>query len=62
MQLSQQELARRLDVYQTTISQWERGERGIRHGRMLALALWALEHGAGEEGAETCEKPSSASS
>lgn len=47
--LSQQALAERLGVYQATVSDWERGRKGIRHGRILALALWALERGAGEE-------------
>lgn len=47
--LSQQHLAERLGIYQATVSDWERGKKGIRHGRILALALWALEHGAGEE-------------
>lgn len=47
--LSQQQLAERLGVYQATVSDWERGRKGIRHGRILALALWALERGAGEE-------------
>ena len=51
MGLSQQALAERLGVYQATVSDWERGRKGIRHGRILALALWALELelGAGEE-------------
>lgn len=47
--LSQQQLAMRLGVYQATVSDWECGRKGIRHPRVLALALWALEHGAGDE-------------
>lgn len=41
--MTQAELARALGVYQATISQWERGKRGIQHPRMLELALRALE-------------------
>jgi transcriptional regulator with XRE-family HTH domain len=53
--VSQSELARRLDVPVNTIWRWELDEEmprhrvGIRHGRILALALWALDRGAGEE-------------
>jgi transcriptional regulator with XRE-family HTH domain len=41
--MTQAELARALGVYQATISQWERGKRGIQHPRLLELALRALE-------------------
>ena len=52
---SMAQLGRLLDVPANTVYRWELQEdepkhgRGIRHGRMLALALWALEHGAGAE-------------
>lgn len=41
--MTQVELARRLGMYQTTVSQWEQGKRGIRHPLVLDLALRALE-------------------
>src|SRR5215204_4211933 len=40
--MSQTELAHALDVPKDTISRWERDVLGIRHGRILALALHAL--------------------
>lgn len=41
--LSQAELARRLDINQSTVSRWERGEMPIENGGMLRLALQHLE-------------------
>jgi DNA-binding transcriptional regulator YiaG len=41
--MSQGALARALDVPVNTLARWERGELGIRHPRILALALDALE-------------------
>jgi DNA-binding XRE family transcriptional regulator len=63
LQLTQEHLAHTLGVTRQTVYNWERHAedgrpRELALGRMLALALWALEHGASEEGAETCEKPS----
>jgi transcriptional regulator with XRE-family HTH domain len=40
--MSQTQLAHALDVPKDTISRWERDALGIRHGRILALALQAL--------------------
>jgi DNA-binding XRE family transcriptional regulator len=40
--MSQAQLARELDVPKDTISRWERDALGIRHGRILSLALHAL--------------------
>lgn len=48
--MTQAELARKLGMYQTTISQWEQGRKGIRHPRMLDLALRALERERDERG------------
>ena len=45
--LSQAKLGAILGVPQQTIGRWESGARRISHPRILALALWALEHGAG---------------
>jgi transcriptional regulator with XRE-family HTH domain len=42
--MSQAQLAHALDVPKDTISRWERDALGIRHGRILALALQALNH------------------
>jgi DNA-binding transcriptional regulator YiaG len=50
LQVSRAELARRLKVRPATVSDWERGARSILMPGILALALWALERGAGEEG------------
>ena len=47
--LSQTELGERIGIRQPTISSWEQGHTIVGNPRMLALALWALEHGAGEE-------------
>jgi transcriptional regulator with XRE-family HTH domain len=41
--LTQTELAELLEVYQATIGSWESGSRGIRHPRILELALQMLE-------------------
>ena len=41
--MSQTQLARALDVPKDTISRWERDALGIRHGRVLELALHALD-------------------
>ncbi len=43
LDLSQHELARRLAVTQNTISRWESGAAGIRHPRILELALERLQ-------------------
>jgi transcriptional regulator with XRE-family HTH domain len=50
--LTQARLAAELGVPQTTVSHWETGKYRVAHPRMLALALWALEHGAGEDAAD----------
>jgi transcriptional regulator with XRE-family HTH domain len=50
--LSQAKLGAELGVPQQTIGRWESGARRISHPRILALALWALEHGAGEDAAD----------
>lgn len=42
LDLSQRALAQRLDVTQNTISRWESGAAGIRHPRILQLALERL--------------------
>ena len=47
--MTQAQLAGRLGVPQSTVSHWETGKYRVAHPRMLALALWALEHGAGAE-------------
>lgn len=49
LQVSRAELARRLQVRPATVSDWERGARSILTPGVLALALWALERGAGDE-------------
>jgi transcriptional regulator with XRE-family HTH domain len=46
--LSQAKLGALLGVPQQTVGRWESGARRISHPRILALALWALERGAGE--------------
>jgi DNA-binding XRE family transcriptional regulator len=55
--MSQTQLAHALDVPKDTISRWERDALGIRHGRILALALDALalslKEPASRHGAET---------
>ena len=43
--MTQTELARALEVRQATISEWETGTRRIRLGRIVELALWALQAG-----------------
>ena len=43
--MTQAELARVLEVRQATISEWETGTRRIRLGRIVELALWALQAG-----------------
>ena len=43
--MTQTELARALEVRQATISEWETGTRRIRLGRVVELALWALQAG-----------------
>ena len=43
--MTQAELARVLEVRQATISEWETGARRIRLGRVVELALWALQAG-----------------
>jgi transcriptional regulator with XRE-family HTH domain len=50
--LSQRRLAVLLDVDQVTIGRWERGERRP-PGRMLELALWALDRQLAEEGGQS---------
>jgi transcriptional regulator with XRE-family HTH domain len=43
--LTLDELAAQLGLDRATIYRWEHGRRGI-PGRLLALALWAVDHGA----------------
>ena len=38
--VSQETLARMLDVHPVTVNKWERGKRAI--PRVVALAMWAL--------------------
>lgn len=40
--LTQEELGELLDVEKNSIARWERGERLVRHPRMLRLALAEL--------------------
>jgi transcriptional regulator with XRE-family HTH domain len=47
--LSQSQLGEKIGIRQPSISAWEQGHKPIGNPRMLALALWALEHGAGED-------------
>jgi transcriptional regulator with XRE-family HTH domain len=42
-ELSQGQLASMLDLPINTLARWERGEVAIRHPRILALALHALD-------------------
>jgi transcriptional regulator with XRE-family HTH domain len=58
--LSQTELGERIGIRQPTISSWEQGHTSIGNPRMLALALWALEHGVGEEEHGHTENPDGA--
>lgn len=41
--MTQEELAKELDVTPTTIARWERGEATIGHPRMVRLALQRLD-------------------
>jgi transcriptional regulator with XRE-family HTH domain len=47
--LTQTQLGERIGIRQPSISAWEQGHKPIGNPLMLALALWALERGAGEE-------------
>lgn len=47
--LSQAGLGALLGIPPNTIARWERGERAIRHPRMLRLALMQLQKGAPNE-------------
>ena len=53
--LSQAQLGAALGADRQTIARWEAGVLRIRHPRTLALALWALAHGA-EKNAEISPK------
>lgn len=55
--LSQAQLGVQLGADRQTIARWEAGTLRIRHPRTVALALWALAHGAEKTRGETPEPP-----